>query len=929
MIIDLATALRTYFGFDSFRPGQAEAIESLLAGRDTLAVMPTGSGKSLIYQLSALQRPGLTLVISPLIALMKDQVDSLTRRGIPATYINSTLSADEQASRLSAAADGRVRLLYVAPERLRNVRLAEALRRTSIGLLAVDEAHCISQWGHDFRPDYLHIAEASKQMGSPVTVALTATATPQVQDDIIRQLDLRSARRVVTGFNRPNLTFEVLSTVDDEAKLRELQRLIGNLTSGASIIYVGTRRDTEQVAEFVATLGVDARYYHAGLDGASRSSVQEAFIAGDLQVVVATNAFGMGIDRPDVRLVIHYNLPGTLEAYYQEAGRAGRDGDPARAVLLYATRDRALQEFFIENDAPASNELRSLYNALGNGAKVSATDVWIGSDDLAIATGLPDVKIRVGLEQLESAGVIERLGDDGLRMLVRRKAWNAAATSAATAVVEQRRRHRRQQLDAMIGYAEANTCRRRILLNYFGDPAPAEADVCCDNCEAARTAPAQPADGQNAAPLPDAARTVLVILDTLRRMKWEVGLEKLAQTLKGSKRKEMQQFGYDQSVYYGRLAVFSQAEIEDLIGQVIGLGLLKHVGGNRPVLRLTPQGQAALKARSAVPLNLPRPIDKKQVEHKRAQREAGGTVELTAQMFAQGLSPAQIAGQRMLSEETIYNHLAQKIALGTIALERVIPAGVITQVQETIARVGIIDRLAPLKAELPESISYSEIRCVVEAWKKEHGVTPAASGSSSAERSQHVDPVADFLSRPHPRPLIGSWQEGWALGFHSGFGGADWKRSPVGDLTYRLKYESDATAVQPLVDQALAVCKEHPALVSVDGLVAVPPSVSRSFDPVHVFVTALAACSGAPAINALVKTRQTAPQKDMHTQVQKKANVAGAFAVKADVHGKRLLVIDDLYDSGATLEEITRVLRLAGAASVCILTLTRTIHSDA
>jgi hypothetical protein len=324
---------------------------------------------------------------------------------------------------------------------------------------------------------------------------------------------------------------------------------------------------------------------------------------------------------------------------------------------------------------------------------------------------------------------------------------------------------------------------------------------------------------------------------------------------------------------------------------------------------------------------LPRVIDKKQVEHKKAEREAGGTVELTAQMFAQGLSPAQIAAQRVLSQQTIYNHLSQLIGRGAIPLESVIAPDIIGKVRDAIARAGKVDYLSPLKALLPESISYDEIRCVVEAWKREHRQTESTP-VPPARPAQGEDSVAVFLSRPHPRRLDGPWQEGWALGFHSGFGGADWKRSPVGDLTYRLKYEGDPAAAQPLVEQALAVCRAHAAMAGIDALVAVAPSVTRSFDPVTAIVEGLAAGLGKPALDALVKTRQTAPQKDMRTLAQKKANVAGAFAVKAEVSGKRLLVVDDLFDSGATLEEVTRVLRQAGAASVCVLTLTRTIHSD-
>src|SRR5438105_775862 len=320
--MDAHELLQASFGFPAFRPGQAEALAHVLAGRDTLVVMPTGSGKSLIYQLAALLLPGTTLVISPLVALMKDQVDSLTRRSIAATFINSTLAPSEQAARLRNLSAGQYKLVLIAPERLRNRAFQEALAPVQIGLLVVDEAHCLSQWGHDFRPDYLHIARARQAFGAPHTLALTATATPRVQADIVRLLEIPSAELLVTGFNRPNLCFEVVAAPDARAKARLVLDFLAQ-SDGAGIIYTGTRRDAEEVAAFVRqNAGVEAQHYHGSLDPATRAQVQDAFMSGDLPVVVATNAFGMGIDRPDVRFVLHYTMPATLEAYYQVAGRA-------------------------------------------------------------------------------------------------------------------------------------------------------------------------------------------------------------------------------------------------------------------------------------------------------------------------------------------------------------------------------------------------------------------------------------------------------------------------------------------------------------------------------------------------------------------------------------------------------------------------------
>jgi len=917
MTSDLLAALHTHFGFAAFRPGQAEAIAHLLAGQHTLVVMPTGAGKSLIYQLAALRLPGLTLVISPLIALMKDQVDGLTRQGIPATYINSALPTDEQARRLQALGDGAFRLAYVAPERLRSVPFQQALSHLTVGLLAVDEAHCISQWGHDFRPDYLHIAAARAPMGNPVTVALTATATPQVQDDIVRLLGLPTAQRIVTGFNRPNLTFAVRYTIDLPAKLQALQELLAALDDGAAIVYTGTRREAEEVAEFVRSVGgAEAQYYHAGLEAETRAHVQEAFLAGDLPVVVATNAFGLGIDRPDVRLVAHYNLPGTLEAYYQEAGRAGRDGQPAQAVLLYAPQDRALQEWFIENDAPAPEETRALYEVLRAPRRA---EVWLTTNDLSLATGLPEVKVKVGLAQLEAAGAVHRLGDEGARMLLRLGPWDEAAMQTTAANVEERRGHRRVQLAQMVAYAEANACRRRILLAHFGDQSPAEAPLCCDNCLTRQPA-ISAAPAGDVSRLSQAERAALIILDAVHRWKWEVGREKLAQMLKGSRAKGMQ-FGYDRSTYYGRLEVFTLREIADLIGQLTRQGYFKVIGGDRPVLRLTPRGQAALQARAAIPLHLPRASE--EIARKQAEHAAGGTVNYTRQLLEEGLSPAEIAQRRGLVESTIYGHLAQLIAEGAVPLARLVPEEVRQQVLAAAAQAST-PGLSAIKALLPDDVSYGVIRCVLADRDRGREPLPAP---------PVADDIAAFLSRPHPRPLSGPWQAGWALGFHSRFAGADWSRSEVGDLAYRLKYQSDRAALSPLVEQALALCAEHPELADVEAIVPVPPSTPRPFDPVSVLAEELGRRLPRPVRPVLVKTRRTAPQKEMRTLAQKRANVAGAFAVPAarqsEIRGQRLLVLDDLYDSGATLEEVCRVLRQAGAARLCVLTLTRTIHADA
>ncbi|MEB3223824.1 MAG: ATP-dependent DNA helicase RecQ [Candidatus Sericytochromatia bacterium] len=404
---DIEACLRERFGLSGFREGQREVIDALLAGRSTLAVMPTGRGKSLCYQLPALLLPGVTVVVSPLIALMKDQVDALEARGIPATFVNSSLDPETQAERLEGLVEGTWRLLYVAPERFRQRAFLEALRHVRVSLLAIDEAHCLSQWGHDFRPDYLKLRAAREACGDPVVLAATATATPEVRTDVIGQLGLRDPHIVVSGFDRPNLRYVVRHTPSEEAKAEKLLEILDRVP-GAAIVYAATRKNVEAVTERLVSAGIGAVAYHAGLGDEERAAAQERFMAGRARVVVATNAFGMGIDKPDVRAVVHHDLPGTLEAYYQEAGRAGRDGHPAYCVLLYSPADRYLQEFFIEGGCPRPETVAGVYRVLAGRPE---QDIFLSQE--AINRQLPhkahDMAVGTSLLWLERAGLIERL----------------------------------------------------------------------------------------------------------------------------------------------------------------------------------------------------------------------------------------------------------------------------------------------------------------------------------------------------------------------------------------------------------------------------------------------------------------------------------------------------------------------------------------
>jgi ATP-dependent DNA helicase RecQ len=464
------------FGFPDFRSGQADVLRAL-TDSDVLAVMPTGSGKSLCYVLPALEVGG-TVVVSPLIALMQDQVESLVAAGVAATFINSNLDRAEQNRRFVDFIQGRYALLYVAPERFAVRSFSEGLRRAGVRLLAIDEAHCISEWGHNFRPDYLQLGAIRDSLGRPRTLALTATADPTVRDDIVRRLHLGDdCARIVGSVDRPNLHFAVEDLGNVAQRTRWLIDFLRAKDGASGIVYARTRRQVDELAEALRNARIKARPYHAGLGREERSDTQRRFMLGDLPVIVATNAFGMGIDKPDIRFVVHFNLPGRIEAYYQEAGRAGRDGDPAACVLLYAPRDRNSQQRFIDLAHPDDATVR---------------ETWVRWSQMAGAEG----RLPFGVADDDPdrfANVVAALRASGLMHPVELALTSGDPDAPIdTSSVHQHLEHAEGRLRDMAEYAETRECRRAVILRYFGEDPPDRCDA-CDNCLNA-SAPDYPPD---------------------------------------------------------------------------------------------------------------------------------------------------------------------------------------------------------------------------------------------------------------------------------------------------------------------------------------------------------------------------------------------------------------------------------------------------
>ncbi len=554
----LSETLRRVFGLHDFRPLQREIIDTLIAGDDAFVLMPTGGGKSLCYQLPALVRDGVALVVSPLISLMKDQVDALTANGVAAAFYNSALGSDAARQVLARLHGGELDLLYVAPERLMNSAFVERLGSIPLALIAVDEAHCVSQWGHDFRPEYAQLGGLRQTFPDVPLIALTATADPHTRADIVRVLALEHARQFVSSFDRPNIRYTVL---EKHRPMDQLQRFLQAHRDESGIVYALSRKRTEEVATQLELAGINAAAYHAGLAADVRQDVQERFIRDDLAIVVATVAFGMGIDKPDVRFVVHHDLPRHIEGYYQETGRAGRDGLAAEALLLYGTQDVVTARRLIESNANP-----------------------------------------------------------------------------------EQRRIESHKLQAMVGLAESLTCRRRVLLGYFGE----HLDTDCGNCDVCLNPPATY----------DATVDAQKALSCVYRVGERFGVKHVVDVLRGADTERIRSLGHDRLSTYAIGADAGDAEWTSILRQLIHLGLLEQDVANYSVLKLTEAARPVLRGEKSLTLARPRIRQKTRKRPKAARDLEPGDVELFEALRElrkrladdQGVPPYLIFGDATLTQ---------------------------------------------------------------------------------------------------------------------------------------------------------------------------------------------------------------------------------------------------------------------------------------
>ncbi len=587
------------FGHTTLRPGQAEVIADIFAGRPVIGVMPTGAGKSLCYQLPAVvlgERGGITLVVSPLIALMKDQVDTLNARGVPAVALTSASGANEKSEMLDKIRAGAYTLVYVAPERFRSTRFIEVLRSIAhkIALVAIDEAHCISEWGHDFRPDYRRLGQLIVDLGAPRLAAFTATATPEVRLDIAAQLKLTNPRLHVRGFDRPNLHYEVTKAGGTDDKTTRLIELVRTRDGGVGLVYAATRKNAEKYAIELKAAGMRSRVYHAGLEGGVREKAQDVFMSGQLDVIVATNAFGMGIDKSDIRLVVHADIPRSPEAYYQEAGRGGRDGKPTRCVLLFNHGDVRLQEFLIDASYPSAELLRGVWKLLRDKPELGQITPYEEELEarlrkqlvgiVAAGSGRSDGEVSgaamgAALRILERHGMLRR---DDERVVASRPHTDGAYPPLDVESLQRRADVERSKLRTMIEYAYYPRCRRQFVLEYFGDQDWASRDrTCggCDNCEAI-------AHGRSTGLSDTEQKAIRDLLLLVGNLNGRYGRKRVTLLAMGDDDDPK----FEDLVERGCLRGFPERQIMDLLRALEGAGLIEASRGEYPTISTTKRG---------------------------------------------------------------------------------------------------------------------------------------------------------------------------------------------------------------------------------------------------------------------------------------------------------------------------------------------------
>ena len=582
----LLDELRRVFGHESFRPGQRDVVEAVIAGRDCVVVMPTGGGKSLCYQLPAALSDAPTVVVSPLIALMKDQIDSMRAHGVAAAALHHNLDSASQRRIEAAYRAGHLRLLYVAPERLVRADLRAMLDERRPARIVVDEAHCISEWGHDFRRDYLRIGEVAAALAPIQLVACTATATTAVRDDIADRLRLVDPLAFVRGFSRPELHLAVRRVRDEAEKLALLDDIL-DPGDGHAIVYAGTRARASLVAEHLGRR-MPTMLYHADLDARERSEAHERFASGEVRVGVATSAFGMGVDVATVRQVVHLALPSSLEEYYQQAGRAGRDGSPARCVVIHAPADRRLPEFFIEAAHPDAATLGGVFASLRAQGRDPGAWRFVSERDASVA-GLSDAGGDAAREILFEAALID--ADGSLAPVDPRRLPVDHGRIAA---------HRRlayERFARLLSYLGSTTCRHRAILEHFGEPGSAES--CGSGCDVC--------DGGAATLRPLDTRTVRQALSAAARLNGRVGIARLGGVLVGSRSKSvMEVIGAAEIPTYGALRSWREGDAVELLRRLVDAGALRQSPPPYPVVTLTPLGVRVMKGTEPVVIDDPR-----------------------------------------------------------------------------------------------------------------------------------------------------------------------------------------------------------------------------------------------------------------------------------------------------------------------------------